>query len=281
MNLQTGSSRRGEDAAFLVGLARAFAGALLFALPMLMTMEMWQLGFSVDPLRLALLLVLAVPLLTGLSHYSGLRPMTRIRDDIADVFVALLVGAVTAVLALTVFKVLSFDMSVEEIVGKIAIQVVPASMGAMLARDQFGMESAGADEARQTGTSYRGELFLMAAGALFVSFNVAPTEEMMLIAFQMTIWHELALVALSLVLMHGLVYSLSFKGEHGHDGTASFFGIFARFTLVGYVLVLAISFTMLWIFGRTDETSLVEILSATIVLGFPGALGAAAARLIL
>ena len=35
-------------------LARAFAGAAIFGLPLLMTMEMWSLGFSLDPLKLAL-----------------------------------------------------------------------------------------------------------------------------------------------------------------------------------------------------------------------------------
>jgi len=32
---------------FLVGLARAFAGAILFSFPILMTMEMWSLGFAI------------------------------------------------------------------------------------------------------------------------------------------------------------------------------------------------------------------------------------------
>jgi hypothetical protein len=58
---------------FAVDAARAFAGALIFALPMLMTMEMWWLGFYIDPLRLALLLVLMFPLLVRLSQYSGIR----------------------------------------------------------------------------------------------------------------------------------------------------------------------------------------------------------------
>ncbi|CAN7555305.1 DUF2391 family protein [Phenylobacterium sp. LjRoot225] len=35
------------------GLARAVAGALIFSFPLLMTMEMWQLGFYMDRLRLA------------------------------------------------------------------------------------------------------------------------------------------------------------------------------------------------------------------------------------
>ena len=40
-------------------------GALIFALPMLMTNEVWELGASMPRMRLALLLVLAMPLLTG------------------------------------------------------------------------------------------------------------------------------------------------------------------------------------------------------------------------
>ena len=44
------------DRSFLVALARAFAGALIFGLPLLMTMEMWALGFYMEPLRLALFL---------------------------------------------------------------------------------------------------------------------------------------------------------------------------------------------------------------------------------
>jgi hypothetical protein len=34
-----------EDRKFLIGLARAFAGAVLFAISLFMTMEMWWLGF--------------------------------------------------------------------------------------------------------------------------------------------------------------------------------------------------------------------------------------------
>jgi uncharacterized membrane protein len=53
---------------FAVGLARAFGGALVFSLPLLMTMEMWWLGFAMDRLRLALLLAVQLPLLVGLAR---------------------------------------------------------------------------------------------------------------------------------------------------------------------------------------------------------------------
>jgi uncharacterized membrane protein len=38
---------------------------------------------------------------------------------------------------------------------------------------------------------------------------------------------------------------------------------------------------VLWTFGRLDGVSLQEVLSAAVVLGFPAAVGAAGARLII
>ncbi|MBY3346974.1 DUF2391 family protein [Rhizobium laguerreae] len=46
------------------GIARGIAGALLFALPMFMTMERWELGFYMDRSRLFLLLIVNIPLLS-------------------------------------------------------------------------------------------------------------------------------------------------------------------------------------------------------------------------
>jgi putative integral membrane protein (TIGR02587 family) len=143
------------DREFIVGLGRAFAGALIFSLPMLMTMEMWWLGFYMDPWRLALLLVLAVPLLVGLSHYGGFKPTARLLDDVVDAFVALLVAAAAAVFILYIFGVLTFDMSAREIIGKITLQAVPGSIGAMLARSQLGEEK-GEEQQRKEHPSYWG-----------------------------------------------------------------------------------------------------------------------------
>ncbi|WP_269207219.1 DUF2391 family protein [Rhizobium laguerreae] len=49
---------------FFSGIARGIAGALLFALPMFMTMERWELGFHMDRSRLFLLLIVNIPLLS-------------------------------------------------------------------------------------------------------------------------------------------------------------------------------------------------------------------------
>jgi putative integral membrane protein (TIGR02587 family) len=168
-----------------------------------------------------------------------------------------------------------------EIVGKVALQSVPASIGAMLGRKQLGArQDTGAEEERKRKAGYGGELFLMAAGALFLAFNVAPTEEMILIAFQMTPRHALALCMASIALLHILVYTVGFSGQESRPEGGTFLSTFLHFTLAGYGIALMMSLYVLWTFGRTDGTALAEIVQMTLVLGFPAALGAATARLV-
>jgi len=57
-----------------------------------------------------------------------------------DALAAFGVGVITSTAMLFLFAVLTFDMSWSEIVGKIALQSVPASLGAMLGRKQLGAE---------------------------------------------------------------------------------------------------------------------------------------------
>jgi uncharacterized membrane protein len=160
----TRQSRHGDEH-FAIGLARAFGGALIFSLPMLMTMELWQLGFYIDPLRLALLLLIFFPLLITLSHRFGFEETVRWLDDALDAFVAYAVGFITAGLILLLFAVLLFGMSLAEIINKISVQAVPASIGAMLARSQFGKNKPQQQD-KERPAGYSGELFLMVIGAL-------------------------------------------------------------------------------------------------------------------
>jgi putative integral membrane protein (TIGR02587 family) len=81
--------------------------------------------------------------------------------------------------------------------------------------------------------------------------------------------------------MHAFVYSVEFSGKPKHHPDATFVSIFLRFTVTGYAIVLAVALYLLWTFDRTYGMGPEAILSACIVLGFPGAIGAASARLIL
>jgi putative integral membrane protein (TIGR02587 family) len=275
-----GAPRRSESSLdYARGLARAFAGAVIFALPLLMTMEMWWFGFAMERLRLAAFMLAVVAVVLGLSFFVGFRNTANWSDDMLDGLAAVAVGFVAAFLILVLFGLITPETPLREVLGKTAVQAAPASIGAVVANKQLAAGDTQAREEREAlrRTGYYGELFLMAAGALFVAFNVAPTEEMILIGYKMTPWHALALVAASLLLLHALVYTVGFGGQHEHQGHAA---AFLHFTVAGYGLALLVSLFILWVFGRTDAGGVEDTLRAVVVLGFPASLGAAAARLL-
>lgn len=261
---------------FSTALGRAVVGALFFAFPLLMTMEMWELGFHMDRIRLLIFLIAGVAVVFGLSFYAGFRAARGLVNDLADTAAAIAIGFGVSVVLLGLFGVYTLDEPFGASVGKTSLQAIPAAMGAVLARRQ--LTGADANEALAApGSTYGGELFLMAVGALFVAFNVAPTEEIVLISFQMDLVQTLLLALLSIALLHLVVFSLGFAGQEAHEGHLR---ALAHFTVPGYAIALLVSLYVLWTFGRIDGFSPHETVSAMIVLGFPAALGAALARLV-
>jgi putative integral membrane protein (TIGR02587 family) len=305
---------------FVTGLGRGAAGAMLFGIPMLMTMELWQLGFYIEPHRLFLLLLVNIPLLVLLADRVGFERTSTWEEACRDAMIAYALGIVISAAVLFLIGDINIGMPLSEILGKTAIQAVPAGIGALLGRSQLGgsADDEGVDESNasqktkaatngqrhqhgevkgrgdgdkgdaggdavpdQISTSYSLELFLMAVGALFLNLNVAPTEEVVLISYKMTPWHALVMIAVSIAIMHGFVYAVAFKGSHAMPDKTPWWHAFFRFTLPGYIVAMTISFYVLWTFGRLDGIAPAQMLMAAIVLSFPGAIGAAAARLIL
>ncbi|MDS7594641.1 TIGR02587 family membrane protein [Agrobacterium tumefaciens] len=291
------STRTGEPqelTEFAIGIARGAAGALLFGIPMLMTMELWQLGFYIERDRLFVLLLLNIPLLIMLARMIGFEQTSRWPEAYRDAMIAYALGVFMSAAILVMLGDIKLEMPLSEILGKIAIQAVPASIGALLGRSQLGDKEDTGDDADennglddsdpvegQLSTRYSRELFLMAVGALFLNLNVAPTEEVILISYKMTPWHALVVILVSIAIMHGFVYAVSFRGTHEIPDDTPRWHVFFRFTLPGYVIALIVSLYVLWVFGRLDHTVPAQMLMSTIVLSFPGAIGAAAARLIL
>ena len=270
-----------SNAAYARGLARACAGAIIFGLPLLMTMEMWTLGLSIHPLRLVLFVLLNFAMLVVLSRFGGFEPTSSIGEDVLDALGAYAVGIAMSAIALALFGLATASTPASELAGMIALQSIPTSFGAMLARKQLGEGEVEKDEEQKLRSSgYAGQLFLMLAGALFLAFNVAPTEEVILIGFKMTAWHSLALIGVSLLLLHVLVYAVGFPGQEAAPegyGTAR---LFWAFTCPGYGIALLASLFILWAFGRVDGTAFEVVAGSVVVLGFPAAVGAAVARLV-
>jgi putative integral membrane protein (TIGR02587 family) len=272
-----GEQKQSFNHRFGVDLAHDFGGAILFSFPLLMTMEMWWLGFYMDRFRLALFLVLAFLMVMGLSYFEGGEETLKI--EVLDALVACAVGYTVATVMLLLFGIIKPGMSADEVVGKISLHAVPTSIGAILARRQLDIKETKKERMRRRG--YGAKLFLMGVGAIFLAFQLAPTEEMVLIGHMMSGWHAAALALASLCVMQAFICSIE-RGRRASIFSPTFFwGVFIRLTIVGYALALLISLYVLWTFGRLDGAPAAEIIMATLVLGFPAALGTSAARLIL
>ena len=266
---------------YAVGLARAFGGAVLFGLPLLMTMEMWALGFYAHPARLLLFYAVNFLILVGLSRFGGFERTANLFEDGLDALAAVAVAVIASALILVLLGIVTADMRLDEIVGQVAIQSIPCSFGAMLARKQLGGGETAEDAIQaERSAGYLGQLFLMGAGALFLSFNIAPTEEMLLIEVLMTPWQTGLLVLLSILLLDAFVYGVGFPGQEERRESGSWLSTFLRFTIPGYAVAVLVSLYVLWSFGRTDGAEMSQIVFTVAVLAFPAAIGAAIARLL-
>ena len=126
-----------RERAYVRDLGRAFAGALVFNIPLLMTMEMWAQGVIMDRWRLLTFIVAGLPLLYGLAYYAGFSKRRGPVNDALDTAVALAVGFITASVLLILFGVVEWDAPPREGLGMVALQAIPGAMGALLARRQL------------------------------------------------------------------------------------------------------------------------------------------------
>jgi putative integral membrane protein (TIGR02587 family) len=140
---------------------------------MLMTMEMWELGFYMDRWRLLLLLLVSFPVLMFLSHYSGFERTWGWRDDLRDVAVSYGVGLAASAIIMLVLGIIGPATSLSELIGNLVLQTIPAALGALLARSQFGQER---DDGPREG-SYGDELGVMAIGSQPSTLKKATTRE--------------------------------------------------------------------------------------------------------
>ena len=266
----------GIEGDFSKELGRAFGGAVVFSMPMLMTMEMWFFGFYLDRVRVALFTLLAFALLVGLTRTVGFKSGSHRpwREGIVDAGVAYLVGFLTAAGFLWVMSIIGDGRGWSIGLNIVILQAVPAAVGAAFARGALGGQQPDKSKER-----YAEEMFLVVAGSVTFAFNVAPTEEMILIGYRMSALHSAILVIGSAALMHALVYTIELPGTT--TAARGPLHALAVYTLPGYAAVLLVSAYLLWTFGRLEGLSAAAVIGPPVVLALPGAVGAGAARLIL
>lgn len=286
--------------------ARGVAGGLLFSMPLLYTMEVWWTGFLVPPWRLAVYVLGTFALLLGYNHYVGIREDSSFADVVIDSFEEMGIGFVVAAVVLWLLGQITVEMPADEVLGKIVIEAMTVAIGVSVGTAQLGGngdtdkgmgDGAGEnDEAEpsekgkaepgenalegQDTLDIGGQLVVALCGAVLFAANVAPTEEIVMIAVEVTAGRLIGLVVFSLVLAALVLYYSDFAGARQHVRFDRHHDVLVG-SVITYAVALVASGLILWFFGRFDGHTPILCLAQAVVLGVPATLGASAGRLLL
>lgn len=272
---------------------RGIAGGLIFSLPLLYTMEVWWAGFTTHPLRLLIYVLATFTLLLGYNHYGGLRRDASNVEVAIDSVEEMGIGLLLATVVLWLLGRITADMSLSEIAGKIIVEAMTVAIGVAVGTAQLG--GGEGEDSGDTGMEgdteavpflatqapdFGGQVAIATCGAVLFAANVAPTEEILMIAVEIDATRLLGLAVFSLILGTMILFYSNFIGAQKFITqmrvTTVLFG-----AVITYAIALVTSAAILWFFGRFDDMSLFTCLAQTIVLGLAATLGASAGRLLL
>ncbi len=278
-------------------LARGLSGAFIFGMPLLFTMEMWWIGTFTEPWKLYLILGLGFGVNVMLAYFSGFRDGNSFADNLSQAAEAIALGAVASTIILATLNQLQLGDPLDATLGKIIVQTMPLSIGASAARALFsrggggdGDESGGEGDEEKRGkmpknSPLRATLYDLGktiGGALFIGFSVAPTQEIPTLATELDYWHELALIALTLIFTYLIVFESGFSKQQGDQADDGPFQRPITETSLAYIVSLLVALVALYLFSQVKwGDPLSAVVSETLVLGLPAAIGGAAGRALL
>jgi putative integral membrane protein (TIGR02587 family) len=235
-------------------------------------------------MRLLIYVAATFVLLLGYNHYAGLHEDASWAEVAIDSVEEMGLGLVVAAIVLFLLGQLETDMHVYEIVGKITVEAMTVAIGISVGTSQLGggedREKAGAEASAKDEVTFSGQLVIAACGAMLFASNVAPTEEIIMIASEAMVQNLLGLAVLSILLTGLILYYIEFTGSGQFVGAQGLVSVVVG-TIITYAVALVISGAVLWFFGRMDDVTMNTAAAQVIVLGLAATLGASAGRLLL
>lgn len=274
---------------------RAFAGAAVFGIPLIFTMEMWWIGKDLSLAYLILLTAIGFVTNFGLAHVAGFRKQHSFIMSVDQAIDALAVGMVFAAVLMITLNQLRLTDGIAQGASTVIVLVVPLSLGASVAREVFAGrtnrqmdngegndESDGSDDddddARTVWQEVLSDVGATAIGGVFIGLAIAVTDEIPMISAGITWWHLFAIIGISMLLSYIIVFASGFDEE---SPPGPFQHPFTE-TMLAYVVSLIVAFGMLLIFERlTFDDPLQEMIRQTVVLALPATIGGAGGRLVI
>jgi len=275
-------------------LAHDLAGAFLFGMPFLYTMEVWWRGNTVGPARMLAALALTYGALVVIERAAAGRagrgvPWNRTLTEAAQ---ALATGLVAGAVGLALIGFLGPDAGLHALAGRVVMEGLPFSLGVGLADFLLGEKDEGGhgkgegdrDGGRRASGDVRHRVLVRAGGtalgATVIALTLAPTEEIPLIAVGLGRRQLLILVAASLAVSYLIVFASNFVSTEAREAHGGGFDAPLVETVMAYMISLFMAAGMLWLYQLLEPgASFGEWASYVVVLGLPASVGGAAGRL--
>lgn len=265
----------------LTAFARAFAGAAIFGIPLVFTMEMWWIGESLSLTYLLILFALGFMANVGLDYVAGFRDGHSLGIAIEEAIDALAVGVITATVLLFGINQLRLTDSIDQGLGMVILLSLPLSLGASVAREVFEGRTSANDDSASPLSKWQGlfsDIVATVIGGVFVGLSISPTEEVEMIAAGLRWTHLFVLIGISLLLSYLIVFASGFDeasppGLMQHPLSE---------TVLSYVISLLVAFMLLMVLERISMADpFHEMLWQSVVLAVPVSIGGAAGRLVI
>ena len=273
----------------LVDLARGASGGMLFGIPLLYTMEVWWVGSTTGPAQSLGVLAVSFTIVLFLNRTSGFRRDRDVRwsDAAIDAVEALAIGLVCVTFILVMLREVTTATPLREALGKVVYESTPFAIGIGFAHNflRRGRAESGedGDGGRESGGPLRATLTDAGAtviGAVFIAFNIAPTDEIPMLAAAMSPAWQVGMVVTSLVVSYWIVFESGFASEEQRRNQPGVLQHPITETVVSYALALFTAALMLWFFQQfAGGRPLAAEIGYVVVLGLPAAIGGAAGRL--
>jgi putative integral membrane protein (TIGR02587 family) len=287
--------KRNIWASELNNIIRGASGGFLFGIPLLYTMEVWWIGSLAKPPMMMVAIALTFIVVFLLNQTEGFRKRrhaARAYDAVFETVEAMAIGIVCSAFVLLLLRELTPETALKEAVGKIIFESVPFSLGVALANHFLG-------DSRNANTQQNGEankaskqknpdeleatladIGATLIGATVIAFNIAPTDEIPMLAAAVSPFWLLSIIAASLLISYGIVFEAGFSDQQKRRQQQGIFQRPLSETIMSYLVSLLAGAFMLWFFQNlTFSDPWTMWLDHALVLGLPATIGGAAGRL--
>lgn len=266
---------------------RGIAGGLIFALPLLFTMEVWNVSLTIDPAQMLAYLLFTIVLLFLYNRYAGLRSDASYGEVFIDSIEELGLGLILSAIVLWMLGRIGGDDTLYQIASRVVMQAMTLAIGISVGTAQLGIEEPNGENGMDGDSSnggggydYLGQSAIALCGAVLFAANIAPTEEVGILAREASPGRLAAIMIVSILIGTVVLCFAEFRGSQSHLPRREWPWI-TREIVTAYAAALTASGLIIYFFGSFPAATPFQFAAGMIVVAFPSMLGASAGRLLL